>query len=122
MSTSILFLALLFLQSNAWYILGIAALSYYLWTKKLSAIFYKWREEREIAKESAHMKKNPEVFAAREQARLAKIQQLQEEYNQQAIKMQEIMKAVSERIFGKHFKFLIFFYFFRKKRKSGRNG
>lgn len=115
MSAPILFLGLLLLQANAWYIVGIAALSYYLWTKKLSGIYYKWREEREIAEESAQMKKNPEIFAAREEARLAKIQKLQEEYNQQAIKMQEVMKAVSRtisNIFLTSFKFLFFFFLF----------
>ena len=52
-----IFLGFSILQSNAWYIVAVAALVYYIWNEYLSSKFNKWREEREIKRIAAIAKK-----------------------------------------------------------------
>lgn len=40
---------------------------------------------------------DPEAYSAREEARLAAVRKLQEEYNRDAVKMQEVMKQKEEK-------------------------
>ncbi|KAK6619897.1 hypothetical protein RUM43_012039 [Polyplax serrata] len=85
------------LQANAWFIVAAVGLLYYLWKNKLSSKFYEWLEDRKLNELAAKHKKDPEVLAVREEARMSAIKRLQEQYDKQAEKAQETVKEKEEK-------------------------
>ncbi|EEB10832.1 Selenoprotein S, putative [Pediculus humanus corporis] len=85
------------LQSNAWYIVAVAALVYYIWNEYLSSKFNKWREEREIKRIAAIAKKEPDNCFELDEARMKAVRKLQDEYNKQACIKQKSFQEKEEK-------------------------
>ncbi|XP_040574864.1 uncharacterized protein [Lepeophtheirus salmonis] len=69
---------------SPWFILGFAAIAYYLYVHYIRNWIYNWRQRREEAKELASMKKNPDLWKSRLEAMEKARSRLQSEHEKAA--------------------------------------
>jgi len=87
------------LRVNPWWYVLVLGFAYWLYRRfqpQLDQRWSEWKERREVAKEAAEMKKNPDAYRARMEAVEAHRRRLQERYNADAAAAQERARTEEE--------------------------